>query len=149
MLKFNFQKCQRNRESKFGFVLFVQVNYKSKCYLLTRENYKTMNCVVCFGDCYVYYLLYLVIRPNYKTMNCVVCFGDCLKFPKCIIFCVHWLSGFQTPTLTVANKPHIYYLKQIIRQWIVWSALVTASYLLNVLSIVLFICPLPHVCYSY
>src|SRR6218665_275354 len=66
-------------------------------------------------------------------MNCVVCFGDCLKFPKCIIFCVHWLPGFQTPTLTVANKPHIYYLKQIIRQWIVWSALVTASsYLLSV-----------------
>src|SRR6218665_2505656 len=54
------------------------------------------------------YLLYLVIRPNYKTMNCVVCFGDFLKFPKCIIFCVHW---FQTPTLTVANKPHIYNLK--------------------------------------
>ena len=88
-----------------------------------------MDCAVCFGDCLIFakcvcYLLYLVIRPNYKTMNCVVCFGDCLKFPKCMIFCVNW---FQTPALTVANKPHIYYLKQIIRQWIVWSALVTAS----------------------
>src|SRR6218665_309956 len=67
-------------------------------------------------------------------MKSVVCFGDCLMFAKCIIFCVHWLLGFQTPTLTVANKPPIYYLKQIIRQWIVWSALVTASYLLTVLS---------------
>ena len=79
-------------------------------------------------------------------MNCVVCFGDCLRFPKCIIFCVHWLPGFQTPTLTVSNKPHIYYLNQIIRQWIVWSALVTASYLLSVQSFVLFIWRLPHVC---
>src|SRR6218665_846614 len=67
-------------------------------------------------------------------MDCGVCFGDCLIFAKCIIFCVHWLSGFQTPILTVANKLHIYYLKQIIGQWIVWSALVTASYLLIVLS---------------
>src|SRR6218665_295783 len=32
-LKFNFQKCQRNRESKFSFVLFVPINYKSNCYL--------------------------------------------------------------------------------------------------------------------
>src|SRR6218665_2927595 len=68
-------------------------------------------------------------------MKSVVCFGDCLKFPKCNIFCVHWLPGFQTPTLTVANKPHIYYLKQIIRQWIVWSALMTASCLLSVLAL--------------
>jgi|SRR6218665_1717167 len=75
-------------------------------------------------------------------MNYVVCFGDCLIFAKCIIFGVHWLPGFQTPILTVANKPHIYHLKQIIRQWIVLSALVTASYLLNVLSSVLFICSL-------
>ena len=85
-------------------------------------------------------------------MNCVVCFGDCLKFPKCIYYLlrslVAWISDsytyrFQTPTLTVA---HIYYLKQIIRQWIVWSSLVTASYLLSVLSFVLFIWRLPHVC---
>src|SRR6218665_1648059 len=31
----------------------------------------------------------------------------------------------------------IYYLKQIIGQWIVWSALVTASYLLSILYLVL------------
>src|SRR6218665_20860 len=114
-----------------------------------------MKSVVCLGDCLIfakckYYLLcslvacmsdsytysYLLIKANYKTMKSVVCFGDCLIFAKCIciVFSVHWLLGFQTPTLTVANKPHIYYLKQIVRQWIVWSALVTASYLLSVLS---------------
>jgi len=36
-------------------------------------------------------------------MNCVVCFGDCLIFANCIIFCVYWLSGFQTHILTVAS----------------------------------------------
>jgi len=29
-------------------------------------------------------------------MKSVVCFGDCLIFAKCIVFCVHWLPGFQT-----------------------------------------------------
>src|SRR6218665_1290574 len=48
-------------------------------------------------------------------MNCVVYFGDCLIFAKCIIFCVHWLPGFQTHVLTVGTKPHIYYLRQIIK----------------------------------
>jgi len=62
-------------------------------------------------------------------MNCVVCFGDSLIFAKCIISCVHWLAGFQTPILrpTVANKLHIYYLKQIIGQWIVGSVSVNAQ----------------------
>src|SRR6218665_863338 len=85
MLKFNFQKCQRNRESKF--------------------------CLVCFGDC----------------LNCLI-------FAKCIIFCVHWLPTCQTHIQTVVNKPHIYSLEKIMKQLIVWSALVTASYLLSVLS---------------
>src|SRR6218665_1217856 len=77
--------------------------------------------------------LYSTPYAYYKTMNCVVCFGDCLIFAKCIIFCVHWLPACQAHILTVVNKSHIYYLKPIIRQCIVWSALATASCLLIVL----------------
>ena len=53
-----------------------------------------------------------------------------LLLAKCIIFCVHWLPACQTPILTVANKPHIYSLSEIMKQLIVGSALMTASYLL-------------------
>ena len=38
--------------------------------------------------------LYLVIGPNYKTMNCVVCLGDCLIFAKYLIFKPH-IEGWQ------------------------------------------------------
>src|SRR6218665_3186996 len=53
----------------------------------------------------------------------------------CIIFCFHWFPICQTHILTVLNKPHIYSLSEIMKQLIVGSALVTASYLLiSVLS---------------
>ena len=51
------------------------------------------------------------------------------------VFCFHWLPTCQTHILTVLNKPHIYSLSEIMKQLIVGSALVTASYLLiSVLS---------------
>jgi len=41
----------------------------------------------------------LLVRANYKTIKSVACFHDSLiiLFAKCIIFCVLWLPGFQTP----------------------------------------------------
>jgi len=39
---------------------------------------------------------YLLGRANYKTIKSVVCFDDSLIFAKRIIFCDHWLPGFQT-----------------------------------------------------
>jgi len=68
----------------------------------------------------------ITLSPNYKTIKSVVCFGDCLIFAKCIICSNYPLS---IKCICYSN----YHLDQIIRQWSLWSALVTASYLLSVI----------------